>query len=400
MEIEPEIVTAQTRLERLCASWREAGLFAFDTEFIRDDTYDAALCLVQVADGAGVTLIDPAGDVDVNPFWELVADDRVVKVLHAGKEDLELCVRFTGRPPRSVFDVQVAAGFVGLGYPLSLSRLVATVLGARLAKAQTLTDWSRRPLTSAQIAYAVDDVAYLPRLHASLCERLDRTGHGAWAAEEFRRYESVEHYKIPSEERVYKLKGSRRLDALGLATLARLIDWRDRWARERNRPTRALIRDDMLVEIARRRPRQAVDLQVLRGFPQARNPKVVQGLLACLEEARQAPREEWPEPFKNVEDTPMTKVALDVLSAFTRAACNEDGIDKELVGATQRLRELMEYLRLGGERPVLLSGWRAEFIGRRLVDLLQGRCELHLSGWPDALRLDVVAHDSQPGDAQ
>ena len=391
-----ETVTEQAALEARCEAWRAAGQFAFDTEFIRDDTYESALCLIQVAAGSEVVLIDPTCELDLTAFWELVTDPRITTIVHAGKEDFEVCLRATGKPARNVFDVQVAAGFLGYGYPNSLARLVADLTGRRITKGQTLTDWLRRPLTEAQVRYAINDVAYLGAMHARLARELGRAGRTAWAEEEFRQFEDPDFYQPPLRERLYRLKGTKRLDALGLALLERLIDWRDRWAQERNRPLRALVRDDVLVEIARRRPKQASDLEVLRGFPQARNRKVVKELLGIIEEVRNSPKSEWPEPYHAPEELPMTKVMLDILSAVTRAVCNEENVSHELVGSTQRLRRLLEY-RAGqvSERPVLLSGWREHFIGRRLMDLLDGRSELQISGWPERPQLQVITQSER-----
>jgi ribonuclease D len=391
----PEIIADQTTLETHIARWREAGVFAFDTEFIRDDTYDAALCLVQVTTNGDVALIDPLGDVDLTPFWGLITDPKVVTVVHAGKEDFELCLRTTGKPPRNVYDVQTAAGFVGHGYPLSLSRLVENVLDKRIAKGQTLTDWLRRPLTGAQVRYAVEDVAYLPEIYATLRRQIEAAGRSAWVTEEMRVFEDAEYYRAPVEDRAIRLKGSKKLDGLGLAVLARLIEWRDQWAQSRNRPIRALIRDDVLVELARRRPSQASDLEVLRGFPQARNRRVVDELLEIIVDAAKTPRSEWPEPFERREDPPMEVAILDLLSAITQAICHEERLSRNLLSGTQRLRELLDHA--AGRRkelPQLLRGWRAEFIGKRLLELLEGRSEIHLSGWPQAPLLSVISHSS------
>ncbi|MBU0639770.1 MAG: ribonuclease D [Planctomycetes bacterium] len=396
----PETVCDQQHLETCCRKWRAAGRLAFDTEFIRDETYEAALCLIQVSIGDGeVVLIDPTCDLDVAPFWDLIADPQVTAIVHAGKEDFELCLRTTGRLPRNVFDVQIGAGFVGYGYPLSLARLVDQVLHRRIAKGQTMTDWLRRPLTEQQIRYAVEDVTHLPDVYSKLVAQLEEAGRLAWAQEEFRRFEEAGFYRPRIPERLFKLRGSKRLDGLGLAALERLIEWRDHWAQERNRPIRAMMRDDVLVEIARRRPAHASDLQVLRGFPQARNRKVVDELLALIKDASATPRREWPKPYQPREDTPMIKATLDILSAVTRAICYEEGLGHELVGNSQRLREFVDFhVGRESERPSLMLGWRAEFIGQRLENLLSGRSELHLFGWPDDPRLDVVTHAATPTD--
>lgn len=389
----PEMITDQATLEAHCRAWRQAGVFAFDTEFIRDDTYDAALCLIQVTTDGQAALIDPTGDIDVGAFWKLVSDPAVVTIVHAGKEDFEVCLRTTGDVPRNVFDVQIAAGFVGYGYPLSLVRLVDALLHRRISKAQTLTDWLRRPLTPAQIRYAVEDVAYLPEIYRRLQSEIGQAGRTAWATEEQKCFEEPEFYRAPAEDRTLRLKGSKKLDGLGLVVLARLIEWRDQWAQSRNRPIRALMRDDVLVEIARRRPEQETDLEVLRGFPQARNRAVIRELLGVIAEATKTPESEWPQPYERREDSPMTAAMLDLLSAFTQAICHEERVSRHLLGGAQRLREFLDYhAGRAPERPALLRGWRETFIGRRLIELLEGRSEIHISGWPDHPRLDVKSH--------
>lgn len=422
----PEIVTDQRTLEAYCHTWRQAGRFAFDTEFIRDDTYEAALCLIQVTTGDNVVLVDPAAGVDVAPFWALVSDPAVTTIVHAGKEDFDVCLRMTGQPPRNVFDVQIAAGFVGAGYPLSLMRLVDHFLHRRIAKGQTLTDWLRRPLTEEQLRYAVEDVVHLPKIHTMLVQRLDELGRLDWVREEFQRFEDPAFYRPPVQDRLFKLKGSKRLDPLGLAVLERLVAWREDWARQRNRPIRAMMRDDVLVEIARRRPKKPSELEVMRGFPQARNPRVISDIINITAETAATPRESWPEAFEPPDDSPMTKATLDFVSAVTRAICHDESLSHELVGTTQRLRDLLEHLQNGhaeggvdappaggakrgraaskpltaagdagtaaNHAPLLLRGWRRAFIGDRLVDLLQGRSELHLSGWPRNPRLEIVRH--------
>ena len=388
---QPELITSQEQLDALCGEWRAAGRFAFDTEFIRDDSFDANLCLVQVSADGDVVLVDPLDGLDMTPFWDLVCDPEVATVVHAGKEDFELCLRQTGQPPRNVFDVQIASGLVGYDYPMSLTRLVFALRRRRLAKAQTMTDWLRRPLTPEQIQYAIDDVLHLPAIHKKLVGKLKECGRTAWAAEEFARFEDPRLYAPPSKDRVFKIKGAKKLDALGLVVMARLIEWRDEWAAERNRPIRAMMRDDVLVDIARRRPRKPEQLRIIRGFHQAKNGKIVNELLTVIAEAGQTPKEQWPTPYQPREETPMMRAATDLLTAVLRAVCHEEGVAQELVGGAQRLRELLDHARGQlADTPPLLTGWRAEFIGQKLVDLLRGGSEVHLRGWPDALHLGIV----------
>lgn len=392
MPTPPPLVSEQHMLDELCREWRELGRFAFDTEFIRDDTYDAALCLVQVSANGHVALIDPTADVDISPFWDLVTDPKVLTIVHAGKEDFDVCLRATDKVPRNVFDVQIAAGFVGYGYPMSLTRLVESMLRKRITKGQTLTDWLRRPLTNAQLKYAVEDVQYLPTIHQKLDQEIAAAGRSEWVADEMRLFEDPSYYHVPPEQRSLRLKGSKKLDGLGLLVLEKLVAWRDAWAQERNRPIRALMRDDVLVEIARRRPKEESDLQVLRGFPQSRNKKVLRELLDLIDKAAQTPKSDWPKPPKRREDSPLSQAVLDLLSAVTQAICHKEQLSRNLLGGTQRLRDLMDYHAGNSSNPPeLLTGWRNDFIGQRLMNLLEGRSEIHLSGWPDDPRIDVVS---------
>lgn len=320
----------------------------------------------------------------------MVADKNVITVVHAGKEDFEVCLRASGSPPRNVFDVQIAAGFAGHGYPLSLVRIVERMVHRRITKAQTLTDWLRRPLTPEQIRYAVEDVIHLPELHRRLRAEIERFGRSGWAGEEFARFEDPACYHAPAEERVQRLRGSKKLDGLGLVVLERLIEWRDEWAAARNRPIRALIRDDVLVEIARRRPQQERELEVLRGFPQAKNRKVVRELIDLIAEASKTPKCDWPKPTMRREESPMEKALLDLLSSVMQAVCHEEQLSWSLLGSAERLRELLDFHagRLK-EPPPLLRGWRKEFIGERLLDLLEGRSQLHVTGWPNNPQLQL-----------
>jgi ribonuclease D len=391
----PRIISTQSELDAACAAWRQAGTFAFDTEFIRDETFDAILCLIQVADADGVTLVDTMQPMDLAGFWSLVSDPALEKVVHAGKEDFELCLRATGETPHNVFDVQIACGFVGLGYPLSLARVVSGLLNKTLHKGQTMTDWARRPLTPEQLEYAVEDVRHLLAAHAKLRGRLEKYKRLEWAREEFVRFEDREHYRPPIEDRLSRVSGSGKLDALGLAILQRLMEWREKWAMEKNRPVRALVRDDILVEIARRKPTRAGDIEVLRGFPGARSPTIVRIILDLVAEARKSPPASWPEPERHRELSAVERAVQDMMVALTRWYCYENDVAYELTATTPRLRELLDHLSgEAQETPQLLTGWRAEFIGRRIEGVLRGRSEIHIGSWPKTPRIDVVLHDA------
>ena len=186
-ELREEIVTQPEELAACCAALAACPHFGFDTEFVGEDTYHPSLCLVQVATPDRLFLIDPLTTGPLDAFWELVVDPARVVVVHAGREEVRLCSLWTGRTPGNLFDLQLAAGLTGLAYPLGHGTLVQQVLGVQLAKGETLTEWRHRPLTSAQIRYAFDDVRYLLPVWQKLAERLAAQGRSDWAREEFAR---------------------------------------------------------------------------------------------------------------------------------------------------------------------------------------------------------------------
>ena len=173
---EPTVIENQAQVDDLCARARSEGRFAFDTEFVMEDRFATEVCLIQIATSGYVAIIDPFLDVCLDAVWELVADDQVETVVHAGQEDLALCVQHTKKAPQRVYDVQIAAGLAGLEYPLSLQRLVQNVLHVRLHKSKTLADWRKRPLTEGLIVYGAEDVCYLLAIQDFLNGKLGAAG--------------------------------------------------------------------------------------------------------------------------------------------------------------------------------------------------------------------------------
>ena len=215
----PDLITTGRQLEELIEHLRSAGRFAYDSEFIGELTYFPKLCLIQTATAQRVALIDPLADLDLRPFWELIADGSVEKIVHAGQQDIEPVFRHIGKMARNVFDTQVSAGLAGLPYPLSLSKLVQELAGARLGKGLTFSHWDQRPLSAMQLRYASDDVRYLPRVRAELGARLDALGHDGWAAEECAALCDPVLYKFDPETSYQRVRGATSLQPRNLAVL-------------------------------------------------------------------------------------------------------------------------------------------------------------------------------------
>lgn len=388
---QPVTITADADLRSLCQRLADAGCFAFDTEFIMEDGYETTVCLIQAATESQVALIDPLAGVDTHPFWELVADPSIEVVLHAGMEDLALCRQLTGKTPANVFDVQIAAGLVGRDYPLSLARLVRKVLGVRLRKSQTLTDWRRRPLTDAQQAYAVDDVAYVPLIHRRLIERLEKLGRLHWAREEFAQFESPQVYEPTAQKRLVRLKGIGSLNSEGLAVVAELLEARRALGKRFDRPARAVLRDHLLVEIARHRWTRAEQIKSLRGLNL--RARAIEDLARAVKRGLAVPPDQRPTIPEVIQDTSAELALVSLINAVLRDFCQANEIAFSLMVTKQSIRELVHsHTRSFAERSPLSHGWRAQAAGEMLAQVLNGQAAIKVTGPSAEPRLAVQAN--------
>jgi len=384
------LVTDSFKLGEVLDELGRAARFAFDTEFVMEDRYEAEVCLIQVATESMVALIDPLADVDCAGFWDLVADERIEKIVHSGAEDLALCVQQIGRPPRNIVDVQIAAGLVGLDYPLSLMKLVRATCKARLHKSQTLTDWRRRPLTDAQIQYAKNDVAYLPAVHQVIGRKLAKLRRAHWAREEFERFERPETYQRPEESQVFRLKGAGVLDGRGLAVARELLKVRQEMAKHFNRPPRVLLKDYLIVEIARLAWTTPEQIRSLRGM-QLSNAGV-RRLAEAVKRGVAAAPETWPKsPPSSPTDTAEESALISLATALVRTYCHEHDIAYQLAATKQEIRALVHSFTQGtpAENSRLCGGWRGETVGRLLMTFFAGEQRVAIRRDGDSVRIVV-----------
>jgi ribonuclease D len=369
---EPLIVESTDQLVDVCAQLREEGSFAFDTEFVMEDVFQPEICLVQLAGDESAAIVDPLDGIELGPVWALVADPDVEVIVHAGMEDLALCQDQGGCTPVNVFDCQLACGLVTTDYPLSLARLARYLLGIRLHKSQTLTDWRKRPLTEAQLSYATDDVRYLPAARRALHGKLERSGRTDWAREEMARFERAEIYARGASDSVLKLKGAGGLDGQGLAIARALVSARADLAHGYNRPARAVLRDHLIIEIARHRWTQPSQIKTLRGLNM--KASAVNQLAEAVKRAAALPPEEWPTPAP-VDDETEAEAALALLAgAVIRSKCAEDNIAHQLVATRKDMRAFVRSIVRDepDEDLPLATGWRSDHIGKLLRDVLAG----------------------------
>ncbi len=381
-----QVVTQAEELRSCCEYLARCDRLGFDTEFVGEDTYHPHLCLVQIATHERLILIDPLTAGPLDGFWNVLTDAARQVVVHAGREEVRLCHYWTQRTPANLFDLQIAAGLVGLPYPLSHGNLVSQLLGVQLPKGETLTEWRSRPLTPGQIEYALDDVRYLLALGARLTEQLVRLQRLEWAGEEFARLSAN---AIPGEssatsggERWRKLRGLGSLNRRQLAAIRELFLWREETAARTNRPARAICRDDLLGEIARRNPTRDRDLQVVRGLPRRDHA----GILEAVERARALPLEACPRVADREQDAPQLTWVANVLTAVLGDFCVKNRLAPNLVAAGNDIKLLVRTRTEDGKAPTqaladipLGQGWRRRFVLPVLEDVLEGRRNVRIA---------------------
>jgi ribonuclease D len=381
-------VDDEAALRKVCAHLAKAHRFALDTEFVGERTYVPALELIQVATADEVALIDCRAVPSLAPFFELLVEPKVEKVLHAGQQDLDLFHSLTGAAPTPVFDTQVAAALAGFGAQVGYAQLVERLLGVTVDKSETLTDWSRRPLTKAQLAYAVDDVRYLLPACDALRAQLEKLGRWEWAIEECRRLErSVRSIPMAPDDAWLRVRGRGSLRARGLVVLRALAAWREETASSRNKPRATIVRDEALVEIARKAPTSVDGLRGLRAVHsrdlERHAGEVVRRIAAALE----TPKDTWPQPPPPPTTTPSTGV-VELLQAVLRLRAEETGIAPTLLATNADLQLLVQRHAAGSAAEVpVMQGWRKEIVGGSLLALLEGRASVSLDPATGAVRV-------------
>ncbi len=375
------LIATEPELLDLIAHIRDCGRFAFDTEFVSEDTFEPVLCLVQVATRERLVAVDPLAFRDMHPFWEVVIDPSIEVVMHAASEDLRICRFQTGRVPARVFDVQIAAGFVGYGYPLSLGNLVGQALGESLFGGETRTDWRRRPLSPAQLRYALDDVRHLLTLADLLGGRLREMDRASWVEAELADFlETIQNRD--EEARWRRLSGLHQLNRRGLEVARRLWDWRYEEARRQNRPIRQVLRDDLLVAIAKRQPGNRQELEALRDFNRPHLISKSPEILARIAQAQAVAGDQLPEQAERHDDGPGLTMIVSLLAAALANCCAQQKVSTGLLGSTNDLKELIRWSlqdRPESSRPHLASGWRNGVCGETLLDVLSGRRTLRVT---------------------
>ncbi|NNC73759.1 MAG: ribonuclease D [Sphingomonadaceae bacterium] len=372
MHIHPLIDDSDT-LAELCERLAKSEFVAVDTEFMRENTYWPDLCLIQIANGEEAAAIDPkANGIDMEPLLDLMVDNEdVLKVFHAGGQDVEIVHNLTGKTPHPIFDTQIASMALGMGEQIGYGNLVDAMLGVQLDKGARFTDWGRRPLDKRQIDYAIGDVTHLSEIFPKMLERLRETGRGIWINAEMERLADPANYENDPEKSWQRVRiQGRKAEVLG--RLKAVAAWREREAQDKNLPRGRLLRDEALADLAAHPPKNQKSLGKVRGLPSSwANNDIGGRLIDVLDHAEPLPEDEMP-PRKNRKPGMGKEGALvaDLLKLLLKIRSREIGVASRLVAKADELEALA-----AGQRDGLgiLTGWRYDEFGHEALDLVEGR---------------------------
>ncbi len=372
MQIHP-LITKSEELAALCDRLSQAEFVAVDTEFMRENTYWPELCLVQIADTKEAAAIDPlAPGLDLQPLWDLLTDNEdVLKVFHAGGQDVEIIFNFTGRTPHPIFDTQIAAMAISQSEQIGYSNLVESWLGLTIDKGARFTDWSRRPLTERQIEYAIGDVTHLAKIFPRMLKRLIKTDRGQWLDQEMEKLADPENYRNDPTVAWKRIKAAGR-NAGVLGRLKALAAWREQEARSKNIPRGRIARDETLADIASHPPKSQADLAKVRGLSAGwKDNEIGKRLMQAIADSQPLPDEELPP--RTPRGAPLGKegsLVADLLKLLLKIRAREIDVASRLLARSEEL----ELLAAGVRKDLaMLEGWRFKTFGKDALDLVEGK---------------------------
>lgn len=364
-----QYINTSEQLAKLCDQIKKEPWLALDTEFLREKTYYPKFCLLQIATPEWVACIDPIAIPKLDELFEAIYNPAIVKVFHSCRQDLEIFYQLTGKLPAPIFDTQIAAPLLGFQDNPGYAMLVSSLLSVNLNKAHTRTDWSKRPLTEAQIEYAADDVVYLCQIYQIMVQKLTELGRIDWLEHDFEELGNPAHYEVTPERAWLKIKGKNKLTGRQLSIIQCLAQWREKNAQAENRPKSWLLRDELLFDLAKLQPETVEELANVRGINERtvnRYGKELSHLIATAKNRTPLPlNEKHRLPKKNQQQ----EAILDILTALVRIRAEENSLNPSILASRKDLEVLLFN---DDDECALLHGWRFTMAGRELVGLLKG----------------------------
>ncbi|MDV6030564.1 MAG: ribonuclease D [Phycisphaera sp. RhM] len=392
--MEYESISAIDDLRQFCDELADAPIIAFDTEFVSEDRYRPQLCLIQVAAGDRLAIIDPLAMHTTAPFWDLLVQPGRTVIAHAAREECRFCYQFTNQPIAGLFDTQLAAGFSGMEFPISLGNLVNRLTGKTLAKGESRTNWRHRPLSRDQLNYALQDVTDLEAMYWMQRDAIEKLNRRAWLEEEteIRQQKVIQH---ETSENWRRVSGCAGMTPRQLEIIRHLWRWRDQRAETLDRPVRRVMRDDLMVELAKRGSAEIKKIRNIRGMDWRGYSAHYDDISAAIQAALEVPDDQLPRRTRKSRG-----VISPMLSQFlsTSMACisRQNKLAPSIVGNADDVKEVLGFEldpKEGDKIPSLLTGWRGEIVGKTFRRLLSGHAAIRVADVRKEQPLEFVELD-------
>lgn len=364
----------QTDFENFCQTAITESAIAIDTEFMRDRYYYPKLCLLQLATPDCIALVDPFTVKSYQPLVQLFNAKSLLKIFHSAQQDLEVLELETGTVPKPLFDTQIAATFLGSKNQVSYADLVYQLLNVRIDKSHTRTDWARRPLSKQQLDYAANDVKYLHEIHQLQNNKLQQLGRQTWLDDEIQAFTETTLLQPKPEELWKKVKGSQSLKGKQLNILKELAIWRELLAKNKNLPKRFILKDDVMIDLARLKPKATIELDKLRQFPKALPEREQTSLIEAIDKALSQEKSEWPQTRDYVRLSKSQEAIADCAMSIIRWSAASNDLSSELIAN----RKDIEAALTGKNPPRFMRGWRYNLAGQFVQAFLQGKLQIEV----------------------
>lgn len=371
-----EYIDKPEQLAQLCDRINSAPWIAVDTEFLREKTYYPIFCLLQIATPDWVVCVDPIALPDLSDVFAAINKPETIKVLHSCRQDLEIFYQLTGQPTYPVFDTQIAAPLLGLQENIGYAMLVSHFLAINLSKAHTRTNWSARPLSKEQIEYAANDVIYLCKIYQIMRQTLEDMGRLAWLDKDFEQLKDPNLHQVLPANAWLKIKGNNKLTKEQLAVIQALSAWREQAAQAENKPKNWLIKDDLLIELAKLQPTTVAELAKVYRIGERVTKRYGEVLCQLINAEKDQPPIPLADKIKTTKKTQGQEAVLDVLTAIVRMRAAENSINPSWLASRKNLEKLL----FDDADNALLSGWRYNMVGQELQGLLSGKYKVSLDG--------------------
>ncbi len=373
------------QLAELCVEIAKQPWLALDTEFLREKTYYPKFCLLQIATPDWAVCVDPIALPNLDDLFTAIYNPAIIKVFHSCRQDLEIFYQITGKLPAPIFDTQVAAPLLGYQDNPGYAMLVSSLLNINLSKAHTRADWSKRPLSPAELEYAADDVIYLCQIYKIMVQKLTELGRIDWLTNDFNELSNPEHYHVNPEKAWLKIKGKNKLTGKQLSIIQTLSNWREHTAQQENRPKSWLLRDELLFDLAKLQPESLGELAKIRAINERTVSRHGKEICRLITEAKDRPPLPLNENGRPAKKTQQQEAILDILTALVRIRAEENALNPNILATRKDLEVLL--FNEGDEDCPLLHGWRYSMAGQELVGLLKGELMLGI----EADQLAIIA---------